>query len=305
MARARRSLTLTPQRRTPDVKESLLTCHSDPTLTTHAAAWPPLRIWGIRLSAELQRNLIGQVSTRQSQTGQRWILASAPPADACIVGGPIAPSLLPITATIPFRVWLFDPAPDAGAAMSTVKLADRAPPRNVPQALACIDTLQTLRSATTGPFAPGSPVTVLPPEAMRDLVWHRFKLCRWPSASLMARHTWAYRLSPFLANTHLSLPHLVTLSGVPPSHCLAFLRDMLSHQCLRVDLYAERWPLSVQLPTLSAQVSHPVTGTVNRTVSADAAPETRTTTSRTRIPAERLGLLARLRQQLGLVHDQP
>lgn len=230
-------------------------------------------------------------------------MASAPPADVCIVGGAIAPSLLPSTATIPLRVWLFDLASDSGEPSRMVRLADRALPRNVPQALACVETLLSLRTASGTPD--NAPLAQPSREALRDLVWHRFKLSRWPSNSLLARHAWGYRLAPFLANNHLSLQNLVTLSGVSASGCLAFLRDLLVHHHLRVDLYAERWPLSAHVPTLSVQVSEHEAMTASRpTQPARSATRTPATTPP---PAttHRLGLLTRLRQQLGLAHDKP
>jgi hypothetical protein len=285
-----------------------LTSHFDHPFAAHLAPLPPLRIWGTRLPVDLQRQLVTQVNGHQPPSGQhqrdqRWSMASAPPADVCIVGGAIAPSLLPSTFTVPLRVWLFDLAPDSGETPRMVRLADRSLPRSVPQALACVETLLSLRTASDAPD--NAPLAQPSREALRDLVWHRFKLSRWPSASLLARHAWGYRLAPFLANSHLSLQNLVTLSGVSPSGCLAFLRDLLVHHHLRVDLYAERWPLSAQVPTLSVKVSE------HEATAASRPPPPARGTTRPTAPtpapatAHRLGLLSRLRQQLGLAHDKP
>lgn len=107
------------------------------------------------------------------------------------------------------------------------------------------------------------------------------RLLRWPQASSLSAHRYYPRLASFLANRHLTLSQLVTLSNVSWPVCVEFMNQM--HRQGLLDVRAP-----VTAPTAQAPRS------------AGVRPAAAGTPATTPQPQATTGLIGRLRERLGL-----
>ncbi len=103
--------------------------------------------------------------------------------------------------------------------------------------------------------APADAAVALAPSAM-PLETTRFRLRRWPGASLLDAIHQGMRLASFITVRHLTLDELSQLSGVDRDGCRTFLTAMMQADLLRAEPIASE-PSPAARPTHAATAARP------------------------------------------------
>jgi hypothetical protein len=142
--------------------------------------------------------------------GFRWVLVQHPPFEALIVGEDLAgrSRFAPEDHATAVVAGLDEPPPGMPAARVLAR------PLRQEQLAAWLAEVQHRPALQPGTGSPGQSAPREP---------QRVRLRRWPPRSLVHDDPKRIRLAAMLTRRHLSLPELVTLSGVPEAQCTVFL----------------------------------------------------------------------------------
>lgn len=169
------------------------------------------------LSAADRRRLEVFLGVDSDRLRQHWRLVTEAPVDLYLYDADEAPTVPGSLESTPHQVRVMD---DRHAEPGDLSMLRR-PLQYEP----FIDILAAVEQQAPAPAKPAAAVGQAA----------RFRLRRWPGASLLDAIPQGLRLASFITVRYLSLDELSSLSGVAPERCRSFLDTMREHDLLRAE----------------------------------------------------------------------